>query len=151
MSHWFTSVQDLNITGRGVGEGGVNCIIHMHYFFFWSTVIYDEYLFTWCRSGYVYKVACHNVMEHSCMTSFFIAVSCLNLSQDVSSLCLCMEQTIVHSTPVCGTYSITCNHVSREYLYIATSVLVAPMLAIINGLNGSLLDKYLCMCTLMSE
>ncbi len=28
---------------------------------------------------------------------------------------------------------------------------VAPMLVIINGLNGSLLDKYLCTCTLMSK
>ncbi len=28
---------------------------------------------------------------------------------------------------------------------------VAPILAIINGLNGSLLDKYLCACNLMSE
>ncbi len=28
---------------------------------------------------------------------------------------------------------------------------VAPMLAIMNDLNGSLLDKYLCIYTLMSE
>ncbi len=41
-------------------------------------------------------------------------------------------------------------HIKRPLLNVYIKK-VASVLAIINGLNGSLLDKYLCTCTLITE